>query len=203
MHRGDGTPWGTLIVGHDVTDLARTVQVKDELVATVAHELRTPLISILGYAEVLQDNRSALSSGTAMALAAIQRNALRLREAVTQLVETAERRKILDLRPVDLSVLTRHVADRFTAAAGSTSMALVVEAHEPAWAEVDAPRMEQVIHHLLSNALQYTDPGGHIRLKSSGTADLVRVTVSDDGLGMSADEVGTAARVGDRSGHAA
>lgn len=188
VRRADGTFWGTLIAGHDVTDLARALLVKEEFVNTVSHELRTPLTSILGFVELLVDELE-VSSGTPLrALDAIHRNALRLQHTIADLLDTADRNRRLTLQASDVSALARRAAANIRAHAECAGLALSITTEETHWAVVDPSRIEQAIGHLLSNAVTYTQRGGHITITVSGDPDRVAVAVADDGTGMSPDE---------------
>lgn len=192
VRHADGSPWGTLIAGYDVTRLVRSAQVTTDFIATVSHELRTPLTSILGYREVLHDELAPTEGLVAVALDVIQRNAENLQRRIEELLDTADRRGRLELHSTDLSALARRVAVTFGEQAKAADVALDVQADGAHWALLDARRIEQAMENLLSNALKYTGSGGCVTLAVSGDDDAVQVTVEDTGVGMTADEVSQA-----------
>ncbi|WKN48071.1 cell wall metabolism sensor histidine kinase WalK [Nocardioides sp. Arc9.136] len=192
VRRTDGSTWGTLIAAHDVTDLARSLRVKEDFIATVSHELRTPLTSIIGYLEVLDGEVDRGSPLLVKALDTIARNAANLEERITQLLDTADQRRSLVLRPTDLTELVTRSGAPFLAQAAGAGLELRVDAPEPQWAALDAEKVEQVVENLLSNAVKYTPPGGRIDLRVAGDDDRVRLSVRDSGIGMSPDEVAQA-----------
>jgi hypothetical protein len=187
--RSDGTLWGTLIAAHDVTDLARSLQVREEFIATVSHELRTPLTAILGYLEILDDELDEREGRVPRTLRTIERAALRLQERVTELLDTADRRRRLDVQSTDVSGLALGMSSTFGEQAKAAGIQLSVQADPPQWAVVDARRVEQALENLVSNALKYTGPGGHVNITVGGLDDAVQVAVADTGIGMSSDEV--------------
>ncbi|MFC6287430.1 ATP-binding protein [Nocardioides sp. GCM10027113] len=190
--RADGVPWGTLVAAHDVTDLARSLQVKDEFVATVSHELRTPLTSVLGYLELLEDELEAPGPLVAKALETMRRGGVQLQERIGELLDTADRRRHLDLRSTDVSLLAQRLASTFRKQARTAGVALRVEAADPHWAVVDARRIEQALENLVSNALKYTPSGGHVTVSVLTKGDTIGVLVTDTGVGMAEDEVAQA-----------
>ncbi len=192
VQRSDGSPWGTLVAAHDVTALARSIQVKDDFVATVSHELRTPLTSILGYLEVLTDEIAPPEGFVADTLETIRRSALKLQDRIGDLLDTADRHRTLDLEPTDLARLLEGTLEQFRKAARAADVVLGVEATPPAWATVDRALIEQAFENVVSNAIKYTDSGGHVTISLTRTESQVLVTVVDDGIGMTPDEVSRA-----------
>ncbi len=193
VRHSDGSPWGTLITAHDVTDVSRSLQVREEFIATVSHELRTPLTAILGYTELLAEELDPEQRFAGEALAKIRRGAVRLQHRIGDLLDTAERRQQLDLRSTDVATLVLRVADTFGEPARTTERTLGVEVEQqPLWAVIDAHRVEQALENLVSNALKYTRPGGHVQLSVGGDETSVRVEVADDGVGMTTSEAAQA-----------
>ncbi len=190
--RTDGTRWGTLVAAHDVTDLARSLQVKEEFVTTVSHELRTPLASIIGYLEVLDDELDPGRGFVADTLETITRNALRLRERVEQLLDAADRRRNLSLESTDVAMLIRRASNTFGEETRTAGIELVEDAPLGQFAVVDPLVLEQAVENLVSNAIKYTGEGGRVLLTVRSGATSVEVAVADNGIGMSPDEVAQA-----------
>jgi two-component system phosphate regulon sensor histidine kinase PhoR len=185
----DGTFAGAALSYHDVTDLVRAVRSREEFVASVSHELRTPLSSVLGHLEILLDDED-LESPLARRLGVVQRNAVRLRHLVADLLGAQQRDGVL-LAPAstDLAELVREALD--AVAATATVRDVTLEAHLPAVlvAEVDADRVRQVVDNLVSNALKYTDQGGSVVVRLEAAEGAVRLVVSDTGIGIAPEEV--------------
>lgn len=187
--RSDGTPWGTLVAAQDVTDLARALQVKDELIATVSHELRTPLTSVRGYLEILTDELEAREGFVAETLTKIEHAALALQRRLDELLDAGIRNWILDAQATDVWALAQRVVTIFSDSTDNISIRLTSEAMDSCQAVVDAARIEQLLENLLSNALKFTGSGGCITVSVSGCHESLRVAVADDGIGMSEDEI--------------
>ena len=120
VRRSDGSLWGTVIAAHDVTALARSLQVKEDFIATLSHELRTPLTTLLGNIELLSDDLETGDGQVPRPLGKIEQSALDLRDRVLELLDTADRRRHLRLSSNDLAVMVAEVATTFRpqAAAG-------------------------------------------------------------------------------------
>lgn len=187
VRRPDGTAWGTLLAAHDVTDLARALQLKNDFIPTVAHELLTPLSAMLGHVELLLADVEGHDDleGTARR---IHGAAIKLSDRLTELLDVADGRRKLDLRPTDLADLTRSMVASFTAQAMAKGIALSTEAPQAEWALVDGSRIELAARNVVSNAIKFTGHGGRVALHVHGDADHVRIAVTDDGVGMSHDE---------------
>ena len=168
-------------------------EMKSMFLAVAAHELRTPLASILGFAELLLDDNdpAAWTPAQLQFLQIIQRNAGRLLEIANNLLDItrlAAGRMEIDLRPHDLGSLVEQLVAEFRPRAASRSQQLTptVAAHLPP-VLCDAARTAQVMGNLLDNAVKYTPEGGaiQIRLQRADEAGFLQLSVSDTGIGVS------------------
>jgi len=192
ISRADGTPWGTLIVAYDVTALERSLQVKEEFIATVSHELRTPLTSVIGYLELLSEEIDMDNDSINETMKTITRNTTKLHDRIKQLLETAEERRTMNLRSTDLTDIAGRALDSVAESARSAGITLERRLLADEWASVDAPKIEQVIENLLSNAVKFTPRDGTITLELSSDERSVTITISDTGIGMTPDDTAQA-----------
>lgn len=192
IFRPDGTSWGILIAAHDVTDLTRSLQVKEDFISTVGHELRTPLTSILGHVELLIDEVDGRDDDLERTARRIDDAAIRMRDRITELLDTADRHRKLVLESTDLAALARSVTDGFATQTRLAGIALVTQAVQAQWAVVDIARIEMVVRNVVSNAVKFADRGGRVALTVTGDTDYVHIAVTDDGAGMSQDEIAQA-----------
>ena len=166
-----------------------TAQLKSELVATVSHELRTPLTSVLGFAELMlhhdldEDTRRRY-------LQTIHSEAQRLTRLIDDFLDLEKieaGRFTIALEPFDLTELLQHEVDLF--AMPSTKHRLELATPDGALAMVgDQSRIGQVISNLLSNAIKYSPFGGTVTIEATAQAGFARVCVSDEGVGIPADQ---------------
>jgi signal transduction histidine kinase/uncharacterized membrane protein YidH (DUF202 family) len=162
---------------------------KDNLISVVSHELRTPLTSILGYLELLDQDRDQLNQRQRHFLSVIGRNADRLLNMVVDLLFVAQARAgqlVLDRTPVDLAELVDHAVDVVLPAAKERQIELTVVPCAGAFVKGDRQRLGQVLDNLLSNALKFTPRNGAVEVRLSVRNDEVVVEVADTGIGIPA-----------------
>lgn len=165
----------------------RSVQMKDEFVATVSHELRTPLNAILGWSRLLNEREpdaERLSHG----LRAIERSARSQTQIIQDLLDMSSilsGKMMLDNKPTDLLAVLTGAIDIALPSAEAKSIKLIAN-FEPDRAVVigDETRLQQVFWNLISNAVKFTPEAGTITIELLRTATQFRVTVTDTGAGI-------------------
>ncbi|MDO5142610.1 MAG: ATP-binding protein, partial [Eubacteriales bacterium] len=186
---------GVIAVIHDITEQRRLDDARREFVANVSHELRTPLTNIRSYTETLLDAAGDIPLDTQQQfLNVISSESERMARIVTDLLTLSKLdhgRMELRMTRFALGATLRKVVDAMQLTAADGGLALVVEVPDDLPAIVgDRERIEQVVVNILSNAVKYTPPGGHIRLAAGAIAGRrVRITVEDDGVGIPAADV--------------
>jgi signal transduction histidine kinase len=170
--------------------LEKTEQRRLTLLADVAHELRTPLTTIEGYMEGLIDGVIAPEPET---FTLIQHEATRLKWLIQELAllsraEAGQLRvecKLLDLKAPILNVVAQF-RPQFTAQEVTLNLDLPPE---PVMINADSDRIEQILINLLGNALHYTPPGGHVRLRVMPSDYFVQIEIRDTGIGIPAEHL--------------
>jgi signal transduction histidine kinase len=168
-----------LVLLREVTRERQALQAKDELLAIVGHELRTPLSSIKGYGQLM-----------ARQLATVQEQVQRLDGLITDVMDTARAeggRLALRREPLLVSDLVRAACERFRAAHPSRSLESRFDAHS--LIEGDAGRLNQVIDNLLANAAKYSPPDSTIGVRTFMDDQWVRIAVVDTGVGIAAEHL--------------
>jgi signal transduction histidine kinase len=173
-------------------------RVKTEFVANMSYELRTPLTSISGFAEMLHGGYAGPMSPDAVGyLDAILDSTERLGlliDDVLDLTSTAEgSKRPLERRDVDIAAVARAAADAVRATAKRHRVEFIVEIQRSAGRLTgDARRIREVIEHLLRHALGATREKGRVLLHVDGNAGGARIVVSDNGEGLGAEGVARA-----------
>jgi signal transduction histidine kinase len=171
-------------------DLARAIQARRQMTADIAHDLRTPLSVISGYAEALSDEKLP---GTSETYTILYQETLHLSHLVDDLrtLSLAEAGELqLNLMPSEPPVLLERVAARHAIAAQQKGISLKVEAApEVPPVIMDPDRMAQVFDNLMGNAFRYTPSGGEIVLTAEADNGKVRLRVRDDGSGIAAEDL--------------
>ncbi len=160
---------------------------KDEFLAIVSHELRSPLNAILGYTRILRSgpaDRDVINNVTAI----VERNAkaqLRIIEDLFDSARIITGKLRIEPGPVDLASALEAALDTVRSAAEAKGVTLVAD-FSPLREQVlgDSTRLQQVVWNLLTNSVKFTPEGGRVELRMESDADNVRITVSDTGKGI-------------------
>jgi signal transduction histidine kinase len=173
----------------EIAERKRAEEVRDEFLSVAAHELKTPLTSLRGFAQLLlgqmDEGRSPDPQHLQMALGAIDRQSEKLARLVSQLLDISRLQAgqlVLERRPADLVPLLRSVLENAGATTRRHTLALEAPAALPA--VVDPLRLEQVVTNLLDNAIKYSPDGGPIQVTARVAAGAFEVAVSDRGIGV-------------------
>lgn len=165
-------------------------RVKTAFVANVSYELRTPLTSITGFAEMLEGGYAGtLTEDAAGYVAAILESSARLRQLIDDVLDlTGEGGgQPLDRRPFEIPEACREAAAAVAARAGAKGIDLAVELLPSAGRmQGDRRRIVEAVEHLLDHAVSTTPAGGRVLLHADGNVPTARIIVSDNGPGMDA-----------------
>jgi len=185
----DAQTLGAAVLLEDVTRFRLLDQVKSNLVATVSHELKTPLTGIrLAVHLLLEEGLGPLSPKQLELLLDARDNSERLLVMINNLLDLARLEsagKRLDVRPEPPADLLRKAANAVQHRAEDKGVQLQVEAtpNLPDMA-ADADQIEHALHNLLDNSLRFTDAGGRIRLAAKAADGKVILEVADTGKGI-------------------
>ncbi len=168
-------------------EAVRASQLKDEFLATLSHELRTPMTPILGWAQILQ--RSADDKAKVMQAAeVIERNARAQNRIVDDLLDMSRivsGKVRLEVRSIDPAEIIDSALDTVAAAAEARGIRLEKDASPiPRLLRGDPHRLQQVIWNLLSNAIKFTSSGGVVKIALRRLASSLEISVSDSGQGI-------------------
>jgi signal transduction histidine kinase len=168
----------------------RAQQLKDDFLATLSHELRSPLNAIVGWSELLKLG-TLDADETQEGVEAIERNAKLQSQMISDLLDVSRLtsgKLRLEMQPVDLAAAVEAALETAGPAAAAKSVGIVreIDAHA-GLASGDPARLEQVIWNLTSNAVKFTPEGGRVRVTLSRINSHLEITVADTGKGISAD----------------
>jgi PAS domain S-box-containing protein len=165
-------------------------RLKDEFLATLSHELRTPLNAIMGWVSMLRQ-QSLDDAGRERAMEIIERNLRSQQQLIADILEVSQiirGQMRLDMHPVDLVQAVGAALESVMPTAGAKHQTLTSDIAESAILVAgDASRLQQIFWNLLSNAVKYTPRDGQIHVVVSNTPSEASVTISDSGIGISAD----------------
>jgi signal transduction histidine kinase len=170
--------------------LAATENMRRQLIGDVSHELNTPLASIKGYMEGLQDG---VIAPTAETFQLVHHEADRLQRLVHDLQELSRAEAVssqLDLRPCDPSRIVQTVTARLLPQFADQGIVLENDVSERLpQVRADADRVEQVLTNLVGNALQYTAAGGRVTIQATRLDAAIQFSVQDTGVGLTPDDL--------------
>jgi len=194
----DGNITGVLGVGQDITELERfrekaeVDRMKTDFLSMAAHELRTPLTSIQGFSEIMLSRQNIDTKQRQRYLGLINKQALRLGEIINDLLDisrieagksfTIEKESCIIGESIEL------VAEPFIVQSKIHKFEIMLP-DKSIELNVDKEKMDQVLRNLLSNAVKYSPDGGKIQIKGKLEKDSYHVSVQDEGLGMSPEQV--------------
>ena len=190
----EGSVVGLTILFQDVTRLRRFDELKNDLVATVAHEFRTPLTSLrMALHLATEGSVGPLTEKQADVLFAAREDCERLQGIVDDLLDLSRiqaGRIELHARPTSATSLLQHAVDMHRPLASDKKVELEVGAltvDRPVMADPD--RVQLVLTNLIQNALRYTSAGGRIELRAAPEDGSLRFVVSDTGAGIAAEHL--------------
>lgn len=206
LRRPDGSIYGALVTMKDVTDEARSRveletaresaeeanHLKDQFIAALSHELRTPLQPILGWTEVLRRHGN-LDAITAQALEAIRRNIrqqVRLVDDLLDLSRIVHGKLALRYETFDLREQIRAAAEPLEEAAALKRVRLTLSLPPDTllmWG--DGARVQQIATNLISNAVKFTPPGGHVTVQLLARSGEALLEVEDTGEGIAPEDL--------------
>ncbi len=178
-----------------VAELQELDRYKGELIATISHELKTPLTSIIGHTELLDE-----SEHSSMSVQAIARNAQRLNQLIANLLNYSrvqgKREHVRQV--VDLTELCQNSLDLLQFQAEAAGVRLVRaqtddqtpdqaddQTDEQVMVTGDPDELGRIVDNIIGNAVKYSRPGGQVEVRVTRDGDVAEVAVSDTGLGIS------------------
>lgn len=191
LFRPDGSFAGYVTACLDITEQKQDEQRKNDFISMVSHELKTPLTSAISYVQVL--HKKAQTSGETVGAGMLDRTGKQLAKMARMIngflnVSRLESGKIhIDQKRFDMALLIKE-SEEESLAAVSTHKVLFAPVTET-WVNADWEKVGQVIDNLISNAVKYSPPNSTIRVACVTKDGKARVSISDEGVGISKDDL--------------
>jgi two-component system phosphate regulon sensor histidine kinase PhoR len=184
---------GAVVLFHDITQLKQADKVRRDFVANVSHELRTPLSIVRGYIETLLDNPKTSDKELSRILRVMERHSKRLGLLVDDLLTLAQlesRNTTLQFSDVQLPELFESVIRDWGKQLTEKRLKVAVDLSPGAETiRADETRLHEVLYNLLDNAVKYSRENGEIRLQAIQRDHEITISVSDNGIGISKDDL--------------
>jgi PAS domain S-box-containing protein len=170
--------------------LASANRLKDQFLATLSHELRTPVNAILGWSQIIMADTAMPPERLRRGIETISRNALLQVQLIGDLLDVSQivaGHMRLALKNVDLAMVAEQALDAIRPEAAKKPLTIVANIEPGLAMRGDRLRLQQVIWNLLSNAVKFTPEGGTVTLSARRTNPDVEIEVRDTGIGIDAD----------------
>lgn len=181
--------FGTVLLMMDVTEKQKAEVMRREFSANVSHELKTPLMSISGYAELIENNM-VRPEDIANFAGRIHSEATRLSSLVEDIIRLSrldENNGTLPMEQVELLALAQEAAGRLTLRAADSGITLQVTGQTETIQGVRQVLYE-MIYNLCDNAIKYNKRGGYVKINVSDVNGKARIKVEDNGIGIAKEE---------------
>jgi len=184
---------GALVLFHDITELKKIDQVRRDFVANVSHELRTPLSILHGYIETLLDSPEISREEFSRILGIMERHSKRLdllAEDLLTLAQLESANPDLQLGKVDLSRFFGEIIRDWEKKLANKHLNMIADvAPELPSICADRARLQEALYNLLDNAVKYSCEHGEIRLQARQRDEQVVLSVGDNGIGISKEDL--------------
>ncbi|CAM5220010.1 histidine kinase OS=Ureibacillus acetophenoni OX=614649 GN=SAMN05877842_105179 PE=4 SV=1 [Ureibacillus acetophenoni] len=184
---------GLITVLHDITEQEKIEMERREFVSNVSHELRTPLTTMRSYLEALADGAWRDENIAPAFLNVTQTETERMIRLVNDLLQLSKmdsREYDLNKEFVEFNKFFNRIIDRFEMSKSQNVEFKRYLPEESYFVEIDTDKLTQVIDNIISNALKYSPDGGNIRFGVTVQENLLKVMISDDGMGIPKENVG-------------
>jgi two-component system, OmpR family, phosphate regulon sensor histidine kinase PhoR len=179
-----------ILVLHDVTELRRLESVRQEFVANVSHELKTPLSSIKAYAETLLNGAIADDEHNTRFVRRIEEQAERLHELILDMLSIARiesRQHEFEIGRVNVTDIVKACIAEHQAAADARTITLIApDSSSDVSVNADEEGVRQILDNLIDNALNYTPDGGSVTVSCRAEKSWATIEVRDTGIGIAA-----------------
>ncbi|HEX3044083.1 MAG TPA: HAMP domain-containing sensor histidine kinase, partial [Bacillota bacterium] len=178
-----------VVLFQNITQIKQLEKIKTDFVATVSHEFKTPLTSIMMGLSLLHDEKiGSLNEKQLETLRMIEEEGETLTTLVTDLLEILRLesgRSVFKIRPVSIEELIANAVKKFLETAESKEVNLTYEADEKLpKVRADAEKITWVLNNLITNALKYTNAGDEILVSAAVKHQKMLITVKDTGMGI-------------------
>ena len=179
---------GFAVVLHDITELRQLETMRRDFVANVSHELKTPLSSILAYAETLRLGALEDHQLSRQFIEQIEGQAQLLNQQIVDLLQLAHvesGKEVWEIAPIDINQACTRAINEFLPKARKQKIDLQFEPDiSKPLVQADAEGLSTIMNNLISNAIHYTAPGGQVVVATNHDREHASICVKDSGIGI-------------------
>jgi len=189
-----GEQAGAVIVLSDMTRIRRLESLRSDFVANVSHELKTPVTSIQGFAEALQEGSVTDPEQVRRYVGIIGKHAQRLNAIIDDLLslsrlEDGSERRAISFESHPLKDVLKTAIDLSAVKAEQKQIRVTLACDEQIQARINAPLLEQAIVNLIDNAVKYSEPGAAVEVRAEQREGRTTISVKDTGCGIPAEHL--------------
>ncbi|MBT3319977.1 MAG: HAMP domain-containing protein [Clostridia bacterium] len=178
---------GAILLFRDVTHVLKLEKLRSDFVANVSHEMKTPLTSIIGYAQALKEDESANDTNTMKFLDIIELEAERLNLLINDLMELSmieHRSEDTDISEYELKGIVEETVALVQLSASKKDVEVSVDMRRDFTILANRNRIKQLLLNLLDNGIKYNKQGGSLTLSAREHNGMLRLSVKDTGEGI-------------------
>lgn len=188
IQKDNGPITGIITVLHDVTEQEKIEKDRREFVANVSHELRTPLTTMKSYLEALEDGALSDPELAPKFLNVTQNETERMIRLVNDLLQLSKidsKDYRFTMQAIDFTKFLNEIVDRFEMVSKENNINFKRDIPDyPTYIKMDRDKITQVLDNIISNAIKYSPEGGTITVHLLHQGNNVRLSISDEGLGI-------------------
>lgn len=193
VHDDGGEGGGAILVFRDITKEKEIERMKEDFLATITHDLKSPLASVMGYAELLLNPKlGEVNANQQEFVHSILRSSKTLQFLIDNILELTRMeagRMQFNPRSFNLGGVLAEILEMFAPLAAPKSLRLEVSCDAGVVVRGDRDKLKEVFINLYANAIKFTRPGGRILTEVEVDDERVRIRVSDTGKGISVDQL--------------
>lgn len=176
---------GVMVFLLDVSEQIRLEKIRREFTSNVSHELKTPLTSISGFAEMIHSDMIASLADAKYFAGKILQESNRLFQMVSEILRLSqiEEAVIKEFDTIDLSSVVTQAIDQLQVVADKKQVALIFDEH-PVRLQANRNLLMELVYNLINNAIRYNKEGGHVWITVKLINDSVELRVKDEGIGI-------------------
>jgi len=185
---------GAVIVLSDMTRVHRLENLRRDFVANVSHELKTPVTSIQGFAEAMQEGGAADPEQTRRYASIIFKHSQRLNAIIDDLLslsrlEDGSERRAISFESQKLKTVLQGAIELSAIKAEAKQMKVTLVCEDDVQSQINAPLLEQALVNLIDNAVKYSEPGAAVEVRVDPRQGETAISVKDTGCGIPADHL--------------
>lgn len=167
-------------------------RMKSEILHRTSHELKTPLVSIKGFADLIVDNYQSIEPEELLNYVKnIQNSCQSLENLIEEILDAAQLKvddRVYQKEKYNLSAIIKNVINDFEALIKQRLHVFDLELIEPLYVNIEKKEIWKVFSNLILNAIKYTPQNGTIKIKSQELTNEVKISIEDDGIGITTEE---------------